>query len=81
MLTRKKRAVLVAFLVLLTNDISRLVNMYLKNGSPKLVSFSFFYSSFENFKIFHLSLMYMLAVMTIYFIFNFFKKEKLVNNQ
>ena len=70
-----KKIILLVFLALLVSDICVLVKRYVVDGFFNFERFDIVYSIVNNHVVLHLSLIYTLMVLILFFSFNFFKTK------
>lgn len=73
----KKRLFSLIFLALFTSDVCSYIKVYIERPEAKIKTFNFLTTRFsDHFMIFNLSIIYFVFVSGIYFLINFFKKDK-----
>ena len=73
---RIKRFIVLVFAALLLSDACSYIRYAIKNTRFRVNNYYGIFTSMENSRIYNLALIYFLSVCILYFIFNFFKKER-----
>ena len=76
MLSKTKRLIIIIFGTLIISDVANIIKTVINIKEPKFEVYGFLYTIISGKVIIHLSLIYALIVLILYFSFNFFKNKE-----